>query len=61
MPMSDSEQATGSKKGGETQTPTRKKIDSHMLFEGKNEVVILHQGEEYLLRITKQKKLILTK
>lgn len=40
------------------QTP---RIDSESLFAGKQEVLIVHQGEEYRLRITKQQKLILTK
>ncbi|MCL6640901.1 MAG: hemin uptake protein HemP, partial [Candidatus Rokubacteria bacterium] len=36
-------------------------IDSPALFRGRREVVILHQGQEYRLRITKADKLILTK
>ena len=31
------------------------------LFRGGNEVVIVHKGEEYRLRITRNEKLILTK
>ena len=37
------------------------KIDVANLFAGKREVVIVHRGEEYRLRITRQEKLILTK
>lgn len=37
------------------------RIDSPALFRGRREVVILHQGQEYRLRITKADKLILTK
>lgn len=37
------------------------KLDSEMLFAGKREVIIVHRGEEYRLRITRQEKLILTK
>lgn len=37
------------------------RIDSHDLFHGHNEIVIVHQKEEYNLRITRNGKLILTK
>jgi len=37
------------------------RIESAELFDGKSEVVIVHQNEEYNLRITKNGKLILTK
>lgn len=36
-------------------------IDTAKLFAGKRELIILHQGEQYRLRITRQEKLILTK
>lgn len=37
-------------------------VDSGQLFEGgQRELIILHQGEAYRLRITRQEKLILTK
>ncbi|MCH9742117.1 MAG: hemin uptake protein HemP [Proteobacteria bacterium] len=36
-------------------------IASSVLFAGKTELRILHGGVEYLLRITKENKLILTK
>jgi hemin uptake protein HemP len=35
--------------------------DSDNLFAGQREVIIVHRGEEYRLRITRQEKLILTK
>jgi hemin uptake protein HemP len=38
-----------------------KKLCSSKLFENKKEVRIDHQNETYILRITKQNKLILTK
>jgi hemin uptake protein HemP len=38
-----------------------KKLCSSKLFENKKEVMIEHQNETYVLRITKQNKLILTK
>ncbi len=44
---------------GAIQSPAR--IDTANLFAGKRELIILHQGEEYRLRITRQEKLILTK
>ena len=36
-------------------------IDSKLIFRGENEVRLLHLGEEYRLRITRQGKMILTK
>ncbi|HKB25279.1 MAG TPA: hemin uptake protein HemP [Methylomirabilota bacterium] len=36
-------------------------VSSASLFRGRREVVILHRGQEYRLRITKADKLILTK
>jgi hemin uptake protein HemP len=41
--------------------PRNKKLCSSKLFENKKEVRIEHQNEIYVLRITKQNKLILTK
>jgi len=37
------------------------RIESRHLFQDSNEVVIVHQREEYHLRITRNGKLILTK
>lgn len=36
-------------------------IDSAALFAGSNELIIIHNGSPYRLRITRQDKLILTK
>ncbi|MBP7900426.1 MAG: hemin uptake protein HemP [Gammaproteobacteria bacterium] len=36
-------------------------VPSSQLFAGKKEVRIVHAGVEYLLRITKEQKLVLTK
>jgi hemin uptake protein HemP len=49
--------------GDQATAPLRARtIASHDLFRGTaREVVILHQNEEYRLRITRQGKLILTK
>jgi hemin uptake protein HemP len=39
----------------------RLRLPSRDLFRGQREIVILHAGHEYLLRITRADKLILTK
>ena len=41
--------------------PPRQRITTADLMQGAPAIVVLHQGEEYLLRITKTGKLILTK
>jgi hemin uptake protein HemP len=41
--------------------PPRQRITTADLMQGAQAIVVLHQGEEYLLRITKTGKLILTK
>lgn len=38
-----------------------KKIDSKEIFNSTNTITIVHEGQEYQLRITKANKLILTK
>ena len=40
---------------------TKPRIESDRLFQGGSEIVIVHQNEEYSLRITRNGKLILTK
>jgi hemin uptake protein HemP len=42
-------------------TDKKPRIQSDRLFQGTSEVVIVHQSEEYNLRITRNGKLILTK
>jgi hemin uptake protein HemP len=42
-------------------TDKKPRIESNHLFQGRSEVVIVHQDEEYNLRITRNGKLILTK
>ena len=37
------------------------RVESALLFQRGREVVIVHRGQEYRLRITKSDKLILTK
>jgi hemin uptake protein HemP len=37
------------------------RINSEHLLKGQGRVVIVHNGEDYVLRITRQGKLILTK
>ncbi len=46
---------------GEGQVNGCKRIDSCELFEGKRRIIIVHEGVEYFMQITKQNKLILTK
>jgi hemin uptake protein HemP len=36
-------------------------IETETLFAGRSEIRVLHRGQEYRLRITRQGKLILTK
>lgn len=38
-----------------------KKIDTKDIFNQTNTIIIVHEGQEYQLRITKANKLILTK
>ena len=40
---------------------SKRTITSAELFDGQQEIIILHAGEEYRLRITSNGKLILTK
>lgn len=42
-------------------SPRPRAITNHELFRGARELIIIHQNEEYRLRITRQGKLILTK
>jgi hemin uptake protein HemP len=42
-------------------TSGKARIESTSLFQGKNEIIIVHKNEEYNLRITRNGKLILTK
>jgi hemin uptake protein HemP len=41
--------------------PQRRRIMTSDLMQGAREVIIVHEGEEYILRITKTGKLLLTK
>jgi hemin uptake protein HemP len=41
--------------------PQRQRVKTVDLMQGAREVVLLHGGEEYILRVTKSGKLILTK
>jgi hemin uptake protein HemP len=54
-----SPQTTGAREPRDRGAPRR--IHSPTLFEGSREVVIVHQGQEYRLRVTRADKLILTK
>lgn len=55
-----------SERSGPAEKPTVepspvRRVESAALFERGREVVIVHHGQEYRLRITKSDKLILTK
>jgi len=45
----------------ELPTPVPAHVHSGELLKGKRQVVILHEGQEYRLQVTKNGKLILTK
>jgi hemin uptake protein HemP len=45
----------------ESATRDAREVSSSSLFLGRREIVIVHHGQEYRLRITKADKLILTK
>jgi len=45
----------------EVKTTKIKKLNTQQLFGDSKEILIEHLGESYLLSITKQKKLLLTK
>ena len=47
--------------GASTLRPQRQQVKTLDLMQGAREVIIVHEGEEYILRITKSGKLILTK
>jgi hemin uptake protein HemP len=53
--------STPSKPEPQLSWPHRKRVRTADLMQGAREVVIVHEGEEYILRITKAGKLILTK
>jgi hemin uptake protein HemP len=41
--------------------PTVRRLDLRDLLKGEREAIILHDGQEYRLRLTSNQKLILTK
>jgi len=52
---------SGASAGGAVAPRPVRKVESAALFQLEREVVIVHRGQEYRLRITKSDKLILTK
>jgi hemin uptake protein HemP len=57
-------QPAGVEPSGETARPGRglvRRIDSDTLLQREREIVIVHRGQEYHLRLTRSDKLILTK
>jgi hemin uptake protein HemP len=53
--------AAGTGRGEIEMTEEPRSLASQELFDGRDEVVIIHNGARYRLRITRQDKLILTK
>ena len=47
--------------GSQPATPGHGPIDSHELLRGATTIEILHAGQRYFLRVTRENKLILTK
>jgi hemin uptake protein HemP len=47
-------------RAGEPQRPAPRKVASEALFGSSRELVIVHNGREYRLRLTQNDKLILT-
>jgi len=41
--------------------PTVRRLDTGPLLEGAREIIIVHRGQEYRLRVTRAEKLLLTK
>jgi hemin uptake protein HemP len=50
-----------SEKAAQDATISPRSVESAALFGGSNELIIVHNGSPYRLRITRQDKLILTK
>jgi len=57
----DAPQPNRSADGPAAERPLVRRVESATLFERGREVVIVHHGQVYRLRITKSNKLILTK
>jgi hemin uptake protein HemP len=60
-PVEESGTAKSTSAGQRVISITEHKIDSRDIFIGTREVIILHGGDSYRLRLTGQNKLILTK
>jgi hemin uptake protein HemP len=58
---SDPERSAGIESRAAAGTIPPRRIDSTALFRDGREIVIVHRGREYRLRITRADKLILTK
>lgn len=60
MPPTEKETMSGS--GAATSTPAHTlRIPSQTLFRGQHRLIIEHAGEVYILRLTRNNRLILTK
>ena len=60
-PVEESGSAKSTSEGQRVISVAEHKIDSRDLFVGTRELIILHAGGTYRLRLTAQNKLILTK
>lgn len=61
MPLAVTRAVTADPPVEEPGPPARRRLESAVLFAEDREIVIVHRGQEYRLRITKSDKLILTK
>ena len=59
--MSPADKMAFSARGGESQAAAIPAIDSRELFQGGRQIQILHAGQVYILRQTRDNKLTLTK
>ena len=59
--MDDEKSGSSQQDAAKTVPLTPIRLDSANLFNGQDEVRLIHRGQEYRLRITRQGKLILTK
>jgi hemin uptake protein HemP len=60
-PMKNAKDSRSDAVSSEGTANDRRRLSSSALFGGRSEIVIVHNDEEYRLRITRAGKLILTK
>lgn len=59
--MKDTPHPTENTRPSEIPGPHQKQVESDTLMQGRDQIEILHRGQVYHLRVTRQGKLILTK